>query len=107
MINIISTPEKLSKLIITKGHQPKENNEIVLGEQLKGFYHMGKKIKNSDNFKLDQYKVVSFATSSVYMKKTVWVKQIKVTVKSMPLLRLINRLFQLLFLISYEFSLEI
>lgn len=43
VIDIISIPEKISKLVITQGHQPKKSNEIVLGEQLKDSYNIGQK----------------------------------------------------------------
>lgn len=71
VLNVISNPEKMSKLVLKQGHLPNKNNEIVLGEQLKHVYTVGQKIniKNNDNLKLKQYKIVGFATSSVYMKK--------------------------------------
>lgn len=71
VFNIISNPKKISKLIITKGHLPKKRNEIILGEQFKSSYSIGQKIKikRNDKLKLTQYKIVGFATSSVYMKK--------------------------------------
>ncbi|ATF41163.1 ABC transporter permease [Weissella paramesenteroides] len=71
-INIISNPEKLSKFTITKGREPKKDNEIILGEQLRGDYNIGQqiKIKHNDDLKQKQYKIVGFATSSVYMKKS-------------------------------------
>lgn len=71
VIDIISIPEKISKLVITQGHQPKKSNEIVLGEQLKDSYNIGQKIniEHNDDLKSKQFKIVGFATSSAYMKK--------------------------------------
>lgn len=71
VLKIISVPQKMSKLVITKGHLPKRDNEIVLGEQLKQSYSVGQtiKFKNVSSLRSTKYKIVGFATSSTYMKK--------------------------------------
>ena len=75
-VQAISTPQTLSKITITAGHQPKNSSQIVLSNQLKGRYKVGEIItlhnndqKRSASLTRSTYTVVGFARSSEYMKK--------------------------------------
>lgn len=75
-IRVQSNPQTLSKLTLTKGHRARNQQQIVLNDQLRGQYHLGDKISfaagktgTTTGLTRKQFTVVGFATSTEFLKK--------------------------------------
>ncbi|WP_056947226.1 FtsX-like permease family protein [Secundilactobacillus odoratitofui] len=75
-LRIQSNPDKLSQMTLTKGHQAKTDDQIVLSNQLRGRYRLGDTITlatgkagKTSGLNHKTYTIVGFATSTEYLKK--------------------------------------